>query len=165
MQPSGYRRCLQSGAVSSVQVGVLGPVAVRGGNTDVDVGGHKPRALLVALALAGEQGLDRDQLVAEVWPEDPPASASRSLAVFVSLLRQAFGSTVGRRLIEGDGNSYRLTLLPADEVDADRFVGLLEGLPDNPAGSRGSGTWEASIAKWCWGRCSNSRGPWRERPS
>lgn len=72
---------------SCVEVGVLGPVRVVVDGRPVEVGGPKPRAVVVALALAGGRTVGADALVRAVWGEDAPPSAHGTLRAYLSRIR------------------------------------------------------------------------------
>jgi DNA-binding SARP family transcriptional activator len=97
-----------------VQVLVLGPVrAVRDGQ-DLDLNGPRERAVLAALALAGPGGIDTERLVDQVWGEDPPRTAARTVQAYLSRLRAALGTGV----IVSEARRHRLATA---DVDVWRF--------------------------------------------
>src|ERR1044072_1258498 len=74
---------------------LLGPLQVVHGETPVEVGPRKQRAVLAALLLAQGRGVSTDRLVDVVWGDDVPASATASLQVYISNLRRALRSGTG----------------------------------------------------------------------
>lgn len=96
---------------------VLGPVRAAYDDRDIDVGGPQARALLAVLASVAPMAATREALIAALWPDDPPASAAKSVQKHVSLLR----TRLGRAAIETVGGGYRLAATP-DAVDAHRFA-------------------------------------------
>jgi YVTN family beta-propeller protein len=100
---------------------VLGPVEVRIDGRAVSVGGPKQRVLLTLLLLSSNEVVSRDRLTDSLWGEHPPASAQRALDSYLSRLRRLLG---GER-IERHPPGYLLRVEP-DELDLDRFEGLLE---------------------------------------
>ncbi|MBE1565823.1 AfsR/SARP family transcriptional regulator [Nonomuraea africana] len=102
----------------SVRFGVLGPLLVLDGATEVTPGPAKHRALLVALLMNAGRTVTHDRLVAAVWGAEPPASAEAVLRVYVSALRKI---VEGIRTVPG---GYLLAVDP-DEVDAHRFERLV----------------------------------------
>ena len=87
---------------------MLGPLQVRDHGRELAVPPGKPRTLLVLLALRSGEPVDRGELIAELWPEGAPATADKTLQVYVSRLR---------KLIPGDalttiGAAYALRVAP-----------------------------------------------------
>ncbi|MFD8493803.1 BTAD domain-containing putative transcriptional regulator [Amycolatopsis sp. NPDC059657] len=97
---------------------VLGPVEL----VDADgeprhAGGPKPLAVLgVLLAHAGHT-VSAEHLIAQVWGDEPPATAGTALHVHISALRKV----VGAQLVTV-GSGYRLNA----ETDADQFVAAVD---------------------------------------
>jgi hypothetical protein len=105
----------------TVQVTVLGPLEVRGGDGElVDVAGPRLRALLARLALDAGRPVSVATLVDAVWGEQPPADEVNALQTLISRLRRALGgsTTTGR-----SAAGYRLDIT-RDDVDALRFEQL-----------------------------------------
>src|SRR3954447_23274173 len=88
------------------RVELLGPVEAWVGGRQVALGGQRPRALLAVLALIPGRVVSSEQLIDELWGQEPPARARDTVQVHVSRLRKA--------LTEADG-------------DADRVVGRAGG--------------------------------------
>jgi len=103
-----------------VQFAILGPLAVTGDDgATVAVGGPRPRALLVLLAMEAGRTVGVDRIVDGQYGEHPPAGAANAVQAHVSRLRRVLGAeTVGF----GPGG-YRLAVDP-DDVDATRFARL-----------------------------------------
>ena len=85
----------------------------------LDVGGLRPQALLVALALAGGRPVAADRLLDQVWHGEEFADRNR-LQVQISRLRRALG---GDRISTRSGG-YALEA-PASALDAARFDNLV----------------------------------------
>ncbi|QFZ21213.1 ATP-binding protein [Saccharothrix syringae] len=101
-----------------MRIGILGPLEVRADDgAPVAVGGPRPRALLVLLALNANRVVGTDSIVAAQYGDTPPADAAGAVQAHVSRLRRAVGGVV----FEGGG--YRLVVDP-DDVDALRFERL-----------------------------------------
>ncbi len=99
-----------------MEIRVLGPFEiVTDDGQRVDVGGHLPQALLVALALAEGRLVPADQLLDQVWPGEGLGDRNR-LHVHISRLRKMLG---GDRILTRAG-SYSLQI-PAGALDAARF--------------------------------------------
>ena len=104
---------------------ILGPLEVSADGRVIEVGGAKPRALLVVLLLRANESVPRDVLVHELWGEQPPASAQHSLEVYVSRLRKSLnGAADGPVLVTRPG-AYRLQVAEG-QLDARRFEQLVE---------------------------------------
>ena len=82
---------------------------------------NKPRALLTLLLLRRGEAVSPERLVDDLWGERPPASAAKSLQVYISQLRKLLGDGV----LETRGRSYALVVEP-DRIDAVRFERMLE---------------------------------------
>jgi predicted ATPase/DNA-binding SARP family transcriptional activator len=125
---------------------ILGPLEVVVDGAVVRAGGHRPRALLAALALAGGAPLTRDRLIDEVWGEAPPASAAHAVEVYVSRLRDVLEDGA---IVTGAGPVYALAGA-REQVDAWRFPALVEEaralLPADPEG--GAAGLAAALALW-----------------
>ncbi len=102
-----------------MEVRILGPLEVLDDDgAAVDVGGSRPRTLLLDLALADGHVVPADRLLEDVWSgEHTPAR--NGLQVHVSRLRRALGED----RIATRGGGYALDL-PRDALDAARFDGL-----------------------------------------
>jgi len=107
-----------------VDVRILGPSEVRHDGSPVVLRGAKPRQLLVLLAIRANQPLPSEQLIEELWEENPPPSASTALRVHFGHLRHVLEpdrdpNTASVRLPAGP-HGYVLHLEP-DELDIERF--------------------------------------------
>jgi predicted ATPase/DNA-binding SARP family transcriptional activator len=101
-----------------VWIGILGSLEVRADDgTPVAVGGPRPRALLVLLALNANRVVGVDAIVAAQYGDEPPADAAGAVQAHVSRLRKAVGA------VSFEGAGYRLAVAP-DDVDAPRFERL-----------------------------------------
>jgi predicted ATPase/DNA-binding SARP family transcriptional activator len=100
---------------------ILGPVQAQLDGQLVALGAPKQRALLAVLLLARGAVVSRDWLIDSLWEDDPPATAAKSLQVYVHGLRRGLGA----ERIETAGAGYRVRLDDAD-LDLDRFERLTE---------------------------------------
>ena len=98
-------------------VGVLGPLTVLVGDREVEIAGARLRALLCRLAVEPGRRVSSNELVAAVWPEDPPADPVNALQSLVSRLRRALGLP---GMIIQETTGYRLLITP-DDLDAAAF--------------------------------------------
>ncbi|MDX6639472.1 MAG: hypothetical protein QOF12_483, partial [Solirubrobacteraceae bacterium] len=95
---------------------ILGPLEVWDDGSRLALGGGKQRALLAILLLHRGEVVSTDRLIDELWGERPPATAAKSVHVYVSHLRRILGD--GR--LETHGHGYCLCAGP-DDVDLTRF--------------------------------------------
>jgi DNA-binding SARP family transcriptional activator len=95
---------------------LLGPLeAVVDGNP-VQLAAAKPRALLAFLLLHRNQVVPTERLIDELWPDEPPARATKTLQVYVSQLRKALGPE--RLVTRAPGYVMRIE---EGELDLERF--------------------------------------------
>lgn len=66
---------------------LLGPFEVVDDGSSLPLGGPRQRAVLALLAIHTAEVLSTDRIVEELWPEDPPPSAVRTVQAYVSRLR------------------------------------------------------------------------------
>ena len=100
---------------------ILGSLEGTDKDRSLSLGAHKQRAVLAVLLLHQGEVVSTDRLVDELWGEQAPPTAVKSLQVYVSQLRKVLGEGV----LETRGRGYLLRLAP-DQLDAERFEGLLE---------------------------------------
>jgi DNA-binding SARP family transcriptional activator len=103
----------------------LGTVCVVDGDDVLSIGARKVEALLTTLLIRANQVVTNDQLIGELWGEDPPRRALAALHVYVSQLRKFLGA--GKR-----GESPIVTRSPGylirvrdDDLDLDVFRRLV----------------------------------------
>ena len=104
-----------------MEFAILGPVEARRDGAALPLGGPKQRGLLAMLLLSANEPVSRDRLIAGLWGDEPPPSASQSLDSYVSRLRRLLGPN--RLLRRAPG--YLIAVGP-DELDLDRFEQALE---------------------------------------
>ena len=102
-----------------MEFGILGPLEVRR-DKPVALGGGKPRTVLAALLLQANEPVSAEQLAVALWGAEAPASAVRTVQVYVSRLRKLLGDDAA--LIRTPAG-YRLRVR-ADELDSARFERL-----------------------------------------
>jgi YVTN family beta-propeller protein len=95
---------------------ILGPLEVIDDQQVLRLGGYRQRALLAILLLARREVVTSGRLIDRLWGERPPATAAKTLQVYISHLR----AVLGNQTILTRANGYQLTATP-DEVDAERF--------------------------------------------
>jgi WD40 repeat protein/DNA-binding SARP family transcriptional activator len=109
---------------------VLGPLEVSGeGGQQLPLSGSKERTILADLVAHAGHVVSVNDLIEEVWGEQPPRTAEKTLGSYISRLRRALepgrpaGSTSD--LIATRGGGYLLEV-GEDEIDAARFERLAE---------------------------------------
>ena len=103
-----------------MEIRLLGPLEVRDGERGLALPRRQQRALLAALALRAGEVVSTDRLVADLWGESAPASATGSLQNTVSALRKL----LGRDVLLTQAPGYRLAV-GREAVDVNRFERLL----------------------------------------
>ncbi|MGY1810146.1 BTAD domain-containing putative transcriptional regulator [Blastococcus sp. SYSU D00669] len=135
-----------------MEFAVLGPLQVVGPDGPVDVVGAKERALLAHLVAAQGRMVSTEELIDNLWGEQPPRTATKSLQNYVLRLRNVLEPERNGRphILVTDGRGYRLAV-PDDAVDARRFATLVElgrqALADGRAEAAASTLTEA-LALW-----------------
>jgi DNA-binding transcriptional activator of the SARP family len=113
-----------------VEVRLLGPLTVVVDGRPIDLGGTRQRELVALLILARNHALPVDELADRLWPDELPATAIKTIQVYVSRLRALLGDEATR--LETVGGGYRLRL-EDDEVDAVRFETMVRAGRDQVA--------------------------------
>ena len=78
--------------VPVVSVGVLGPLRVAGATAaaeTVSPAGPRAKTLVVALTLAGSDGVTSARLIDDLWGDEPPVSAKAALQTLISQIGRA----------------------------------------------------------------------------
>ena len=107
----------------TVEFRILGPLEVRGKSGPIALGGLKPRAVVAVLLLHANESVHAERLALELWGPEAPPSAVKTVQVYVSRLRKAFGDP---EVLATTAAGYRLRVR-ADELDAEHFGRLLDG--------------------------------------
>jgi DNA-binding SARP family transcriptional activator len=131
--------------------GVLGPVRVRAGESEVAITARRERTLLAALLLQPNRVVPLDQLVDAIWPAKPPRDPRGHVHGCVHRLRQllAGAGIPGEVIVTGQGG-YRAVLHP-EQLDLLEFRRLVAearaasgaGRPDQAAER-----YHAALALW-----------------
>jgi DNA-binding SARP family transcriptional activator len=106
-----------------MDIRVLGPLEVVDGAKPVALGGPKKRAVLATVVVHANTVVSADRLIDEIWGEDPPASARRTLHSYVSSLRKALN--IHGEILSGRQGGYLLDV-DASAIDAERFSRNIE---------------------------------------
>lgn len=133
---------------------ILGPLEVVEEGQSLPLAAGKQRSLLVILLLRANEVVSTDELIDGLWGERPPATASKSIQIYVSQLRKALGDS---RTPESDsavlttrGHGYEMRVGPG-ELDLQRFEHLVEeGRQAVAAGEPGdaAGKLREALALW-----------------
>src|SRR3954451_2836416 len=102
-----------------VTFGILGTIEAWEQGRRLPLGGAKQRALLAYLLLHRGEVVPSERLIDELWGGSPPATAAKSVQVYVSRLRHALGIGV----LATQNRGYVLEL-EAGQLDLDRFEEL-----------------------------------------
>jgi len=98
---------------------LLGPLEVAEHDRSLALGGVKQRSLLAILLLHANELVSTDHQIDQLWGGTPPATAAKSIQVYVSRLRKVLGE--GRLVTQAPG--YVLRVEPS-ELDLARFEQL-----------------------------------------
>jgi DNA-binding SARP family transcriptional activator len=110
---------------------ILGPLEVSDETGPVALGGHRQRALLVALLVETGHLVPTERLVDLLWGEAPPRTATTSLQNSVSRLRRVLGAD----LLETRSPGYVLRVDPS-QVDSHRFEQMVRDARGSDASTR-----------------------------
>ena len=131
---------------------ILGPLEVTDEGREPVIASGKQQALLAILLLHANKVVSSDRLIDELWGEQPPASAPKSLQVYVSRLRRTLDGDRGDRadsVVITRGGGYLVRVGPG-QLDSERFERLAEegrrALADDP--ERGAELLRAALALW-----------------
>jgi DNA-binding SARP family transcriptional activator len=111
----------RTGLGKNVLIGLLGTVSVTVGGTTRDIRAAKTRALLAVLALDPGRPVSYDDLADELWSGQGLGNPRNALQAQATRLRRVLGD--GEIELAAVPNGYLLRL-PADQVDATRFLDL-----------------------------------------
>jgi YVTN family beta-propeller protein len=107
---------------------ILGPLEVSDQGHELAIAGSKQRAVLAILLLHPNEVVSSDRLIEQLWGEQPPATAAKSLHVHVSRLRRSLDSgppNAPESVIVTRGGGYLIRLEP-NELDRQRFGSLMD---------------------------------------
>ena len=99
---------------------ILGPLEASDEGRVLALGGTKQRAVLALLLLHPNERLSAERLIDELWGEQAPPAAAKSLQMHVGRLRKALGRD---GVLETQGSGYRVRVEPGD-LDLSRFERL-----------------------------------------
>jgi DNA-binding SARP family transcriptional activator len=105
----------------TLRVRLLGKVTAWRGETELDLGPGRQRAVFAVLAMRANQVVSREALIDAVWGDATPAGASNNLYSYISRLRQALGRSTQTLISAGSGYSLRLDPDSLDVRSFDHF--------------------------------------------
>jgi len=94
---TGSRECLGGPVPPALTFHLLGPLEVRADGVALSVGTRKQQTILALLALHAGRAVQLDELVDEVWPERPPASAVANVRSYCCGSLRACSAHIRRR--------------------------------------------------------------------
>jgi YVTN family beta-propeller protein len=112
-----------------VEFRILGPLEVVEDGHSLALAAGKQRALLAILLLRANEVVSTDDLIDGLWGDSPPATAAKSIQIYVSQLRKTLGDSrtadAGSAVLLTRGHGYELRV-GQDELDLHRFERLVE---------------------------------------
>ncbi|MFF4016234.1 BTAD domain-containing putative transcriptional regulator [Streptomyces sp. NPDC001843] len=135
-----------------MEINVLGPLFLSQESKRYTMASQRASVVLTMLALSPGVPVTADQLVDELWAEQPMANARNALQANVRRLRKLLESVAGKsgsELLRTVSNGYVLDA-PAGTVDAHRFLDLADagaGLAQRDP-VRAIDTLEAALGLW-----------------
>jgi WD40 repeat protein/DNA-binding SARP family transcriptional activator len=116
---------------------MLGPLAALDDDRAVALGGPKQRTVLALLLVDANKVVTTDRLIDELYGDEPPEAARKSLQSYIANLRKAVN--IEQELLQGRSPGYVLEV-DSSQVDALVFKRLVHRagamLDDNPARAR-----------------------------
>ncbi|MFH9195500.1 AfsR/SARP family transcriptional regulator [Streptomyces globisporus] len=88
---------MADGDAGQLQVGLLGPLSVRRGGRNLDLGPVRRQAVLVALVLRAGHRVTHEDLLDDIWGDHPPSTGVRVLPSHVYALRQTLETEAVQR--------------------------------------------------------------------
>src|SRR6185436_9472033 len=125
---------------------ILGPLAVVDGDRTIGLGGARQRAVLAILLLHRGETVSVDRIADLMWGERPPASAVKTVQVYVSHLRSALVEDV----VVSSSGGYALAVDP-ERIDASRFERLVDegrAALDEDEPARATELLQSALALW-----------------
>jgi len=122
---------------------VLGPLEVVECERSLSLGGLKQRSLLAALLLQADQLVSADHLIGELWGDAAPATAAKSIQVYVSRLRKGLGAA--RVATRAPGYVLRVEPFELDLARLERLLG--EARTADPR--RAAAKLGEALSLWC----------------
>lgn len=96
---------------------VLGPVRAWRGDQEIGMGSPQQRALLAALLLRAGRTATAEELIDDLWGEEPPEQAKAALRTYASRIRKALGSDAELLASESGGYAMRTCVANSPQTD------------------------------------------------
>lgn len=111
-----------------VRFRLLGPLEAEAERGPISLGTPQQRAVLALLLLNANEVVSLDRLIAELWPGEPPDTATKLVQVYVSRLRKAFeaATSPNRDEVVVTQSPGYLLRVGHDDVDVCLFERLLD---------------------------------------
>jgi DNA-binding SARP family transcriptional activator len=126
------------------EFGVLGPLRLAVEGKDVDLDQPMLRRLLAVLLCDANSPVSAEALAEALWEASPPASARKTLQLYVHRLRKKLGDPA--RIVHGPAG-YRLVVRPG-ECDADEMRQLVAEAHATVDPGRRAGVLRKALALW-----------------
>ena len=133
-----------------MEFGILGPLEIRHENSVVAVTGEKRKAILAILLLNANAVVPADQLIEDLWDDEPPSSGHKALQMRVSQLRKALAEADTTEAIVTREPGYLIELEP-HQLDLHRFERLVQfarGALESGDHARASEQLTEALALW-----------------
>ncbi|MEW2164639.1 AfsR/SARP family transcriptional regulator [Streptomyces sp. NPDC007084] len=111
-----------------MEIRLLGSLEMADEHISLKIPGEKLRAIVAALALTPNRPVSRNDLIDELWGENPPRHAENSLHGHMARLRRIIADRTGmgcQRGLIGTSNFGYVLALPDRQVDALHFCDLV----------------------------------------
>lgn len=127
-----------------MQFRLLGPLEVSVDDRPIPLGGPKQRTVLASLLVHPNRVVPAEELIDQVWAEDPPNTARKTLQSYVTHLRRELGP----ERLQWRAPGYVLRVGPR-ELDAARFETLVhEAKTANARTDRAASLYRRALEQW-----------------
>ncbi|WP_345040552.1 AfsR/SARP family transcriptional regulator [Streptomyces sannanensis] len=136
-----------------VRFNLLGPLEVRVHGRPAHIRGGRQRTLLVLLLLGEGTSVSKEQLIDEIWGDDPPGQAGNALQAVVTRLRRSLdtwcGAGFARERLVSEPSGYSLRL-DGPVIDFREFESLYDEARRLMAGdpARSGAVLEEALGLW-----------------
>jgi DNA-binding SARP family transcriptional activator len=128
-----------------LRFGVLGPVTVWRGRTELPCGPGRHQRLLAVLLLRVDEWVGRPELIESLWGGAAPRSADNQVQKFAGRLRAVFGPDGD--VLTSTGGGYRLRIAP-EQLDSVQFVRHLDSARAAGTPADAEAELRAALALW-----------------
>ena len=128
----------------SAEYAILGALEARVDQRRVPLGAARQRAVLVCLLVRPNTVVPATRIVDEVWPDDPPATATNLIQGYVSNLRK----TLGRAAIETEGGGYRIRVDSLDLLEFERLTDIGARALEDGRAQEAQESFRSALALW-----------------